>query len=93
MIAASTSSALAGSCKVQSHSVSIVEKIGIERQGALEFGDGGIVPALRKQDKSELSASLRQAGVEAHRRLRQFKGTIERGGSEIIGVERLEITV
>jgi hypothetical protein len=56
----------------------MVGEIRIEREGSLEFEDGGIVLALEKQFMSKLSASLRQAGVEVHRRLRQFKGTIER---------------
>src|SRR5215467_14581554 len=72
---------------------SIVEEIGIERQGSLELGDGGIVLALVKQGVSKLSASLWQAGVEVHRRLRQFKGAIKRGGTEVIAIERLDINV
>src|SRR5215467_10068756 len=39
-----------------------VDEIGIEREGALEFSDGGVVLALLKQDISKLSASLRQTG-------------------------------
>src|SRR5215813_4512510 len=41
---------------------------------------------------TELSASLRQAGVEVHRRLRQFEGAIERWGTEKIAVARHNIT-
>jgi len=48
--------------------------LGVESEGPLEFGDGGIVAALEKQGTSKLGASLRQAGVEAHSRLRQLKG-------------------
>src|SRR5882724_11762202 len=71
----------------------MVDEIRIEREGALELGDGGIVLALEKQDMSKLSASLRQAGVEVHRRLRQFEGAIERSRTKIIAVERQNITV
>src|SRR5262249_24912108 len=39
------------------------------------------------------SASLWQAGVEVHRRLHQFKGAIERSGTEIIAIERFDISV
>ena len=60
----------------------MVDEIGVEREGALEFGDGGVVPALENQDRSKLSASLRKAGVEVDRRPRQFKGAIERGGTD-----------
>src|SRR5215813_8008771 len=70
----------------------MVDEIGIEREGALKFGDGGVVPVLVKQDVSKLSPSLRQEGVEVHRRLRQFKGAIERSGTEIIAIERFEIS-
>ncbi len=58
-----------------------------------EFGHGGVVPVLVYQDLSKLSASLRQTGVEVHRRLRQFEGAIERTGTVIVAVEGLEITV
>src|SRR5262249_24588575 len=68
------------------------DEIGIEREGSLECGDRGIVLALEKQDVSKLSPSLRQAGVEAHRRYRQFKGAIERSRTEIIAIERLGIS-
>ena len=77
--------------KHQGLGVSIVDEIGIEREGSLEFSDGGGELALEKQDVSKLSASLRQMGVEVHGRLRQFKGAIERGGTEIIVSERLDI--
>src|SRR5258708_7156386 len=77
----------------QGLSVSIVEEIGIEREGSLELGDGGVVPALEKQDMPELSASLWQAGVEVHSRLRQLKRAIERSGTEIIAIERFNISV
>src|SRR5215468_8112602 len=73
--------------------VSIVDEIMIEREGALEFDDGGVVPALVKQDVSKLGASLWQAGVEAHCRLRQFKRAIERSGTEIIAIEQLVISI
>src|SRR5262249_12077896 len=77
----------------QNLSESIIDKIGIEGEGSLELGDGGVVLALVSQDLSKLSASLRQAVVEVHRRLRQFKGATERSGTKIIAVERLDITV
>src|SRR5215468_11051602 len=73
--------------------VSIVDEIMIEREGALEFDDGGVVPALVKQDVSKLGASLWQAGVEAHRHLRQFKGAVERSGTEIVAIEQLVISI
>ena len=38
--------------------VSKVDEIWIEREGSLEFEDGGIVLALEKQDKAKLSASF-----------------------------------
>src|SRR5215470_381678 len=41
---------------------SIVNEIGIEGEGSLEFGDAGVVPALVHQDISKLSASWWQAG-------------------------------
>ena len=72
---------------------SIVEEIGIEREGSLESGDCCVVPTLTKQDKSKLSPSLWHVGVEVHSRLRQFKGAIERSGTEIIAIERFEISV
>src|SRR5437899_5083764 len=75
----------------QSSRVSIVDEIGIEREGSLEFCDGGVVLALEKQDVSELSASLRQARVEVHSRLRQFKRAIKRSGIEIIATEQFDI--
>src|SRR5262249_46996088 len=56
-------------CTNQGLGVSIFNEIGVEREGSLEFGKGGVVPALEKQDMSKLSASLRQEGVELHRRL------------------------
>src|SRR5215470_2572381 len=68
-----------------------VDEIRIEREGSLEFGDGSVVLALPKQDISKLSASLRQARVEVHRRLRQFKRAIERSGINVIAIERFEI--
>src|SRR5260370_15998221 len=69
----------------------MVDEIGVECKGALEFGDGGVVLTLVKQDISKLSARLWQAGVEVHSRLRQFQGAIERGGTEIIAIERVDI--
>src|SRR5260370_40642470 len=69
----------------------MVDEIGIEREGSLELGDGGVVLALVKQDVSKLSASLWQAGVEAPRGLRQFKGAIECSGTEIVAIERFVI--
>src|SRR5215468_4885273 len=80
-------------CMDQGLGVSMVDVIGIERKGALEFGDGGIVPVLVKQDVSKLGASLRQAGVEVRRHRGQFKGAIERGGIEIVAIEWFEISV
>jgi len=62
----------------------IVDEIGIELEGSLEFGEGGVVPVLEKQDISKLSASLREVGVKLHRRLRQFKRAIEGRGTKII---------
>src|SRR5712692_4649186 len=66
---------------------SIIEQVGIERGGSLEVSHGGVVLALVNQDMSKLSVSLRQAGVEVYSRLRQFKGAIERSGTEIIAIE------
>src|SRR5258706_14601917 len=77
----------------QGSGVSIVDEIGIERQGSLEFGDGGVVLALEKQGSYELSVSFRPGDVEVHSRLRQFKGAIERSRTEIIAVERFDISV
>jgi hypothetical protein len=51
------------------------------------------VLALEKQDSSKLSVSFRQADVEVHSRLRQFKGAIERSRTEIIAIERFDISV
>src|SRR5712671_4119937 len=79
-------------CKHQSLGVTVVDEIGIEREGSLEFGEGGVVPALEKQGIAKLSASLWQAWVKAHRRLRQFKGAIERSGTEIVAIKRFEIS-
>jgi hypothetical protein len=70
----------------------VVNEIGVEREGSLEFGDGGVVLALENQDISKLSASLWQAGVEVHRCLRQFKRAIERGGTVIAAIERFDIS-
>src|SRR5215510_9968829 len=70
----------------QSLGVSMVDVIGVECEGSLEFGDGGVVLALVNQDLSELAAGLWQAGVEVHRCLGQFKGAIERGGTEIVAI-------
>jgi hypothetical protein len=70
----------------------MVEEVGVERKGALEFDHGGVVLALPKEDPPQLSATLRQARVEAHRRLRQFKGAIECSGTEIIAIERFGIS-
>src|SRR5262245_36674305 len=42
--------------KNQSRRVSIVDVIGVECEGALEFGDSGIVSALVKRDISKLGA-------------------------------------
>src|SRR5262249_44410934 len=78
--------------KNQSRCVSIVDVIGVECEGALEFGDSGVVPALEKQDVSKLGASLRQTGVEVHRRLRQFNCAIDRGGTEIVTIEGFDIS-
>src|SRR5262249_44966330 len=72
---------------------SMVDVIGVERKGSLVFGDGGVVLALPKQDISQLSASLWQVVIEVHRRLRQFKGAIERSGIEIVAIERFDISV
>src|SRR5215468_4266821 len=69
----------------------MVDEIGIERDGSLEFGEGGVVLALVSQDVSKLSVSLRQARVEAYSRLCQFKGVIECSGTEVIAIERFEI--
>src|SRR5215470_7464338 len=71
----------------------MVDEIGIERERSFEFGDGGVVLTLVKQDLSKMSASLWQAGVEAHGRLREFKGAIERSWTEIVAVERFDIGV
>jgi len=71
-------------CKRQDCSVSIIGEIGIKREGALEFGYGGVVLALEKQHVPERSASFWQAGVEAHSRLRQFKSAY---GVELAGVD------
>src|SRR5215475_16044115 len=71
----------------------MVDEIRVERKGSLEFGNGGVVLALEEKDESKLSARLWQAGVEVHRRLRQFKGAIERSGIEIIAIERFDISV
>src|SRR5262245_50820762 len=76
-------------CKQQGSSVSIVDEIGIECNGSLEFGHAGVVLALEKQDISKLSVSFRQAGVEMHSRLRQFKGAIECRGNEVIAIKRV----
>src|SRR5262249_25429498 len=76
----------------QGSGVSIVDEIGVEREGSLPFGDGGVVLALVKQDISKLSASLWQAGVEEDGRLRQFQGAIERSRIEIIAIERFGIS-
>src|SRR5262249_40922706 len=72
----------------QNHGESIVYEIRVEREGSLEFGDGGVVPALVNQDVSKLSASLRQAGVEVHRRLRQFTGAMQRIGIGVMPRKR-----
>jgi hypothetical protein len=48
----------------------MIDEIGVEREGALEFGEGCVVLALVNQDDPKLSASLWQKGVEVHRRLR-----------------------
>src|SRR5215510_11315299 len=70
----------------------MVDEIGVERECSLEFSQGGVVLALVKQDISKLSASLWQAGVEVRRCLRQFKGAIERNGTEMVAIERFEIS-
>jgi hypothetical protein len=62
----------------------MIDEIGVERDGSLEFGDGGVMLALEKQGISKLSASLWQEVVEVHRCLRQFKRAIERGGIVLI---------
>src|SRR5712671_3571004 len=69
----------------------MVDEIGVERDGSLEFSNGGVVPALEEQDISKRSASLWQAAVEMHSCLCQFKSAIERGGTEIIAIVRTEI--
>src|SRR5215467_9293920 len=79
-------------CIRQGLGVSEVDEIGVELQGALKFGDGGIMPALENQDSSKRSASFWQACVKIHSRFRQFKGAIERSGTEIIAIERFEIS-
>ncbi len=71
----------------------MVDEVGIEREGSLELGEGVVVLALPEQDLSKLGASLRQAGVEVHSRLRQFKGVIKRSGTEMIAIEWFEISV
>jgi hypothetical protein len=71
----------------------MVDEIGVECEGLIEFDQGGVVMTLVMQDHSKLSASLWQAGVEARRRLRQFKGVIERSGTEIIAIVRFDISV
>jgi hypothetical protein len=71
----------------------MVDQIAVEREGTLEFGDRGVVLALVKQGISKLSVSLRQAGIEAHRHPRQFNGAIERRGTEIIAIVRVDIRV
>jgi hypothetical protein len=71
----------------------MVDEIGIQCDGPLEFGDGGVVLALEMQDRSKLRASLWQAWVEVHGCLRQFKGAIERSGTEIVAIVRLDISV
>src|SRR5258708_7475399 len=70
---------------------SMVDKIGVEREGSLEFGDGGVVLAIPQQDVSKLATGLWQAGVEVHRHLRRFKGAIERSGTEIVSIVRVDI--
>src|SRR5262249_18875191 len=66
----------------QDLSVSIVDEIGVEREGSLEFGDGCVVLVLVKQDMSKLSAGLWQAGVEVHRFRRKLKGAVQRSRTE-----------
>src|SRR5215831_20903019 len=87
---------LDGSCGLarihQGLGVSMVDVIGVEREGSLEFGDGGVVLALVNQDLSKLAAGLWQAGVEVHRRLGQFKGAIERSGTEIAAIVWFDIS-
>src|SRR5262249_1735961 len=78
---------------LQGRGVSIIDEIEVEPEGSLKFGDRGVVPALEKQDISKLSASLGQTRVEVHSRLRQFKGAIKRSGTEIIAIERFDISV
>jgi hypothetical protein len=63
----------------------------VERECSLEFVHGGIVLALENQDPSKLGMSLRQARIEAHGSLRQFKGAIERSRTHIIAIERFGI--
>src|SRR5262249_7901251 len=76
----------------QDLSVSIVDVIGVEREGSLEFGVGGVVLALVKQDMPKLSAGLWQAGVEVHRYRRKFKGAVYRSRTEMIAIERVGIS-
>src|SRR5215467_10118554 len=54
----------------QGSRVSMVDEIGVEREGSLEFGDAGVVLTLVNQESSKLSARLWQQGVEVDRRLR-----------------------
>src|SRR5260370_28420326 len=68
----------------------MVDESGVERDGPLEFSNGGVVPALEEQDISKRSASLWQGAVEMHSCLCQFKNAIERGGTEIIAIVRTE---
>jgi hypothetical protein len=78
--------------KKQTKAISKVAEIGVEREGSLPRGNGGVVLACQKQDMSKLSVSLRQAGVKAHRGLGQFKGTIECSRLVIVTIQRLKIT-
>src|SRR5215467_8083978 len=70
----------------------MVDVIGVEREGPLEFGNGNVVLALVNQDLSKLAAGLWQAGVEVYRRLSQFKGAIKRDGTEIVAIVRFNIS-
>ena len=58
MVASSISIASAGSRIGHDEGKSIVDEIGVEREGSLKTRDGRVVLALPKQDIAKLSASL-----------------------------------
>src|SRR5712671_7414617 len=70
---------------------SIVDEIGVEREGSLKFRDGGVVLALPKQNPSKLGVSQRQARVEVRRSLSQFECAIDCSWIHIVAVERVVI--